>query len=63
MKPTAEGFYMENMMNLPKDKVGGKNCGVVLEEFRKHYDLVSPFAKEASDALKKINPRSLLRPK
>jgi hypothetical protein len=55
MKPTAEGFYMENMMNLPKDKVGGKN-GVVLEEFMKHYELVSPFAKEASDALKKINP-------
>lgn len=52
-RPSAEGFYFDNMMNIPKEKLVKDQ--VILKEFMKHYNLVAPFAKDASAALENID--------
>mmetsp|Transcript_22506 Transcript_22506/g.49028 ORF Transcript_22506/g.49028 Transcript_22506/m.49028 type:complete len:515 (+) Transcript_22506:210-1754(+) len=50
--PTAEGFFFDCMMNLSREQC--ERAGI-LTEFFKHYDLVKPFAEQASEASKSLN--------
>ena len=49
--PTAEGF-LDNMMNISEKKM--ERAGI-LTEFKKHTDLIRPFAKDAAKALYKTD--------
>uniref|UniRef100_A0A7S2UEN7 Lipoxygenase domain-containing protein n=1 Tax=Attheya septentrionalis TaxID=420275 RepID=A0A7S2UEN7_9STRA len=48
----AHGF-LNSMMNISEEKM--ENAGI-LTEFKKHYDLIKPFAKDAANALEKTDP-------
>jgi len=50
--PSADGFYMDNMMNLTAEEM--KSAGI-LEEFSKHLELSKEFAAETCEALEKTD--------